>query len=114
MRSGIIILDKLTLGNAIPGSSTLTFSNGAIPSDIIVVISLFLHPSIGGKIDIQGLGSFRVDGTVYMPQGLFQAKGAATREVGRLIADTVDLRGDSRLILTGAEVFLEEAVFLVQ
>jgi hypothetical protein len=79
-------------------------------------VTIFLHRGIQGLADIHGLGRFKVEGTIYLADGRFDATGDVGREIGRLIAKTVEIRGDADIEFSGKGVYPapREYVFLVE
>jgi hypothetical protein len=64
-------------------------------------VVLFQHRSNPRACDISGGGLFDVRGTMYLARGSISMDGNVDREVGRIVVNSLQLRGTARYTITG-------------
>lgn len=64
-------------------------------------VSLFAHRDTDLVFDISGTGEFQLVGTMYMAGGKLEMDGTVDRQIGRIIVDTLQFRGNGTYQITG-------------
>ena len=73
----------------------------APPADVYLGIAIFQHRGTALPCLVSGEGTFRVRGTVYLANARLDMAGAVDREIGRVVAESMVLKGSSVYTVTG-------------
>ena len=93
-----------------PGAAVNTGGSGAgmrltpMISGTYWGVTVFMARTGSADAVITGGGVFDVKGTFYVPNGDIEMRGDVTRLVGRIIVDTLTVRGNSTFVITGDDL----------